>query len=106
MNISVIAAIAYGILALVGGLIGYAQAKSKISLIAGVMSGILLIAGGILLAQGQTLGLVLSNVVTIVLLVAFGMRLSKTRRFMPAGLMLLLGIPVLGVLASEWIALS
>lgn len=106
MNMSVIAAIAYGVLAIVGGLIGYAQAKSKISLIAGVVSGILLIVGGVLLAQGQTLGLGLSSVVTIVLLVTFGMRLAKTRKFMPAGLMLLLGIPVLGMLVSQWMALN
>ncbi len=101
MTISVIAAIAYGILSIVGGLIGYAQAKSKISLIAGVASGILLMVGGVLVAQGQTAGLILSAVVTIVLIVAFGVRLAKTRKFMPAGLMLVLGIPVLACVAGQ-----
>ena len=33
MNLGIIAAIAYGILAIVGGIIGYVQAQSKPSLI-------------------------------------------------------------------------
>jgi uncharacterized membrane protein (UPF0136 family) len=43
MNPAIIAAIAYGILSICGGIIGYVQAQSKPSLISGTISGLLLI---------------------------------------------------------------
>ncbi len=101
MNPGVIAAIAYGILAIVGGILGYRQAKSQISLIAGCGCGILLLISAFLHLQGYFWGLIAAAAVTGVLLVAFMMRLLKTRKFMPAGLMLLLGIPSLGVMLSQ-----
>lgn len=36
MNLGIVAAFGYGILALLGGIIGYIQAKSKVSLISGI----------------------------------------------------------------------
>ena len=104
INPGVIAAIAYGTLAIVGGIMGYAQAKSKISLMAGCGCGILLLISAILQAQGQAWGLSLATVTTIALMAAFVMRFIKTRKFMPAGLMLTLGIPALGVMVSQLIA--
>ncbi|NJP11377.1 MAG: hypothetical protein HC866_19435 [Leptolyngbyaceae cyanobacterium RU_5_1] len=101
MNPGIIAAIAYGVLAIIGGVLGYVQAKSKVSLIAGCGCGLLLLLSGILQLQGQTWGLIVATVVTVILLVAFVMRFVKTRKFMPAGLMLLLGIPALGVMISQ-----
>ncbi|MDY7013531.1 MAG: TMEM14 family protein, partial [Cyanobacteriota bacterium] len=44
MNFSIIAAIAYGLLALFGGIMGYVKVKSKASLISGTISGVLLIS--------------------------------------------------------------
>ncbi|MEH2349785.1 MAG: TMEM14 family protein [Nostoc sp.] len=43
MNLSIIAAFAYGILAIAGGIIGYTQARSRVSLLSGSISGLLLI---------------------------------------------------------------
>lgn len=103
MSLSIIAAIAYGILAVVGGIIGYVQAQSKASLISGSISGILLILAGILQIQGQSAGLVLATVITAVLVIVFGIRLTKTRKFMPAGLMSVLGLVALGLMVSELI---
>lgn len=102
MSLSVIVAIAYGLLAIIGGIMGYTNSRSKISLIAGVGCGLLLIIGGILQLQGQAWGVILSAIVTAILVLAFIMRLIKTRKFMPAGLMLLLGIPALLVLINAW----
>jgi uncharacterized membrane protein (UPF0136 family) len=101
MNLSIIAAIAYGSLAIVGGILGYIQAQSKISLIAGCGCGILLLISAMLQLQGQPWGLLAAIAVTVILLVAFMMRWIKTRKFMPAGLMLLLGVPALGVMLSQ-----
>ncbi len=101
MNPGTIAAIAYGILAIVGGIMGYSQAQSKASLISGSISGLLLILGGVMLLQGQAWGLILATVVTAVLIIVFAIRLFKTRKFMPAGLMTLLGLAALAVMIQQ-----
>lgn len=98
MNPGIIAAIAYGILAIIGGIIGYIQAQSKVSLISGSISGLLLILGGVMQLQGQAWGLILATVVTAVLVIVFAVRLTKTRKFMPAGLMSVLGVATLAVM--------
>ena len=95
MNSGVVAAIAYGVLAIVGGVIGYKQAQSKASLISGSISGVLLILGGILRSLGQSWGLFLAAIVTVLLIIVFTGRLVKTRKFMPAGLMTVLGVAAL-----------
>lgn len=101
MNIGVIAAIAYGVLAIVGGIIGYVKAKSKISLFAGVSCGILLIVAGILTIMGMNWGLILATAIATVLVISFISRLIKTRKFMPAGLMILAGIVSLGAMIYQ-----
>lgn len=98
MNPGVVAAIAYGILAVVGGAIGYKQAQSKASLISGTVSGLLLILGGVLRSLGQVWGLGLAAIVTAILVIIFTTRLIKTRKFMPAGLMTILGVVALVVM--------
>lgn len=101
MNLGIVAAIAYGILAIIGGIIGYIQAQSKASLISGIISGALLIIGGVIQLQGQAWGLLLATVVTVGLIIVFGMRLTKTRKFMPAGLMAILGLAALVIMLKE-----
>ena len=101
MNLGIVAAIAYGILAIIGGIIGYIQAQSKASLISGIISGALLIIGGVIQLQGRTWGLLLATVVTVGLIIVFGMRLTKTRKFMPAGLMAILGLAALVIMLKE-----
>ncbi|MFN6536056.1 MAG: TMEM14 family protein [Nostoc sp. EkiNYC01] len=101
MNLSIIAAFAYGILAIAGGIIGYIQARSQISLLSGSISGLLLIIAAYLQLQGQTQGLILAIFVTAVLVVFFALRLAKTRKFMPAGLMTILGMLALAVMLNE-----
>lgn len=101
MSSGIVAAIAYGILAIIGGIIGYIQARSKASLISGIVSGILLIFGAIMQLQGQTWGLILATVVTVFLVIVFAMRLTKTRKFIPAGLMTVLGVAALVVMLKE-----
>ena len=104
MNLANIATFAYGILALVGGIIGYVQVKSKMSLISGLISGILLLGSGVLMLQGQTVSLILALVVTSALIIVFAIRLIKTRKFMPAGLMLGAGLVTLVCLVGQLLA--
>ncbi len=98
MNMLVIGAIAYGILALVGGVMGYAKAKSKPSLISGIISSLLLFIAAAIALQGITIGPILARTVTGGLIVVFAIRLIKTGKFMPAGLMLAAGVCALIVM--------
>lgn len=104
MNSSIIAAIAYGILAIAGGIIGYRQANSQVSLLSGTVSGLLLIAAAYFQLQGQTWALVLATFVTAILVVFFAYRLAKTRKFMPGGLMTILGMLALAVMVNQLVA--
>ena len=101
MTLAVVSTILYGVLAIVGGIIGYRKAGSKISLLSGVSSGILLIISGSIALQGQTWGLMLGAIVTAVLVVVFVVRLVKTRNFMPAGLMSIVGVSVLFFILNQ-----
>ena len=96
----IIATLIYGILLLVGGIFGYTKAKSKPSLISGVISGLLLLISGFLQWQQISMGLILAQVLTLVLAIVFAIRLWKTRKFMPAGLMLVLSVATLVILIS------
>lgn len=101
MNLGIVAAFGYGILSLVGGIIGYIQAKSKVSLLSGGISGLLLIFSAYCQLQGQTWGLTLASVITGILVVFFALRLAKTRKFMPAGLMIIFGMLTLAVMVNQ-----
>lgn len=67
---------------------GYTQAKSKASLIAGVVSSVLLGAAFATALTHPSIGMLAGAVVTVLLVVVFGIRLAKTKKFMPAGMML------------------
>ncbi|WP_088891878.1 TMEM14 family protein [Leptolyngbya ohadii] len=92
MSLDIVATYVYGVLALVGGVLGYTKAGSTTSLISGVISSILLIVSGVAQQQGLNWGLPLATIVAIALVIVFAVRLSKTRKFMPAGLMVLAGV--------------
>ncbi|MBF2036696.1 MAG: hypothetical protein IGR92_14780 [Leptolyngbyaceae cyanobacterium T60_A2020_046] len=101
MNITSTAAIVtlmYGVLAIMGGAIGYQQARSKVSLISGSASGALLLVAAVGLLQNQGWGLVLAIAVTVLLIIVFVGRLIKTRKLMPAGLMIVVGVATLATL--------
>jgi uncharacterized membrane protein (UPF0136 family) len=92
MMLGIVSAIAYGILAMIGGLIGYAQARSHASLISGLLSGVLLILGGWLWSQGSPGGAGLAMGVTVALVIVFMRRWWQTRKAMPAVAMIGAGV--------------
>ena len=78
----------YVVLLLVGGLIGFFKAKSRMSLIMSAVAAALLIltrAPGIFQPAFARWS---ANAIMAALLIVFAIRLTKTKRFMPAGLML------------------
>jgi len=80
----------YILLLLAGGLIGFLKAGSKVSLITSAISAAALVLTAIpgLLAPGLARGL--ADVIMAALLVVFAIRLAKTKKFMPSGLMLVI----------------
>lgn len=98
MTVLVLATLFYGILLLFGGIMGYVSAKSKPSLISGVISGLLLLVSAFLQWQQIQTGLLLAQIATLALAIVFSIRLWKTRKFMPAGLMLAVSVAMLVLL--------
>lgn len=78
----------YGLVVLLGGVMGYLKAKSKVSLFSGLGSGIALLVAWIVCRQAAMAGLGLATLIALVLFVVFILRFLKTRAFMPAGLMM------------------
>jgi uncharacterized membrane protein (UPF0136 family) len=78
----------YVLLLLAGGLIGFLKAGSKVSLITSAVAAAALILTAIPGLFGKGLARGLADVIMAALLVVFALRLAKTRRFMPSGLML------------------
>ena len=95
MNLAVLATIAYGLLAGFGGIWGYIKSKSKPSLVSGCISGILLLLSAVMQIQGDSLGLLISKIITLLLVIVFAIRLNKTQKFMPSGIMLGAGVATL-----------
>lgn len=101
MNLGIVVAFGYGILVILGGIIGYIQVKSKVSLISGSISGLLIIFAAYCQLQGQTWGLIVAGLITAMLVFFFAWRLAKTRKFMPAGLMVIFGVLALAVMLNQ-----
>ena len=83
----------YIILLVIGGLIGFLKAKSQVSLIMSVAFA----AALSLCAAGVFFQPYVADLLMTALLVVFGLRLVKTKKFMPAGLMLVITILVLAL---------
>jgi uncharacterized membrane protein (UPF0136 family) len=84
--------IIFGLLTIVGGVMGYAKAGSTASIIAGSISGILLLLAAFLLPDHLAVGLALAAVVSIALAGRFVPAFIKTGHLMPAGLMSVLSV--------------
>jgi len=94
--------IVFGLLTIVGGVIGYARAGSMASIIAGSVSGILLLVAAFLLPNNAAAGLALGAVVSILLAGRFVPAFLKTGDFMPAGMMSILSVIGLIVAIVAW----
>ncbi len=78
----------YIILLLAGGIIGYYKGKSRVSLIMSAVFAALLIVCAIPGVLDASFRKNFVNILMAALIVVFALRLGKTKKFMPAGLML------------------
>ena len=90
----------FGFVAIVGGAMGYARAKSMASLIAGSVSGALLIIAGLLYPSIP--GFVLALVVSVLLLIHFGRSYAAKKKPMPAIPMIVLSSICIILTAIAW----
>ena len=92
----------FGIVAIAGGALGYARAKSKASLIAGSVSGALLVVAGLLTPSVP--GFILALLVSILLLTHFGRSFAANKKTMPAIPMIALSGICIVLTAIAWFA--
>lgn len=85
----------YIVLLLVGGLIGFYKAKSQVSLIMSSIFAALLVLTAVPGIFERRFAMDLSNTIMAVVLVVFAIRLAKTKKFMPAGMMLVVTVAAL-----------
>ena len=78
----------YILLLLVGGLIGFLKAGSKVSLITSAVSAAALILTAIPGLLGPALARGVADTIMAALLVVFAIRLAKTKKDIPSGLLL------------------
>ncbi len=83
----------YIVLLLVGGMIGYFKGKSQVSLVMSVAFA----AALILCALDVIFKHYVADILLVALLIVFAIRLAKTKKFMPAGLMLILTVVTLAL---------
>jgi uncharacterized membrane protein (UPF0136 family) len=83
----------YIVLLVAGGLVGFLKAGSKMSLIMSLAFA----AALSLCAIGVIRPILLADILLLVLLIFFGLRFAKGRKFMPAGLMTLLTVVALAL---------
>ncbi len=95
--------VAFGLLSIAGGVMGWKKAGSQASLIAGGISGVLLLVAGASLFSGAAkLGLTLGGVTALLLAGRFVPAYLKTKKWMPQGLMGFCALVGLALTAAAW----
>jgi uncharacterized membrane protein (UPF0136 family) len=103
MEVTKVYFILFGVLTIVGGIVGYVKASSVASIVAGSITGVLLLVAAFLLPEHRGVGLATASVVSLLLAAQFVPKFLQTGRMMPAGMMSILS--VIGVIAAivAWI---
>lgn len=95
MKISGYFVLAYGLVVLMGGVIGYLIAESVASAIMGSIFGAILVTGGMGMTKKSVTAYFTSVIATAALLLFFSYRYYITQKMMPSGMMSLLSLVVL-----------
>ena len=95
--------IAFGVLTIAGGIVGYAKAGSVASIVAGSITGILLLVAAFLLPQHRAIGLATAFIISLLLAAQFVPKFIRTGRIMPAGMMAILSVIGLVAAIVAWV---
>jgi uncharacterized membrane protein (UPF0136 family) len=90
--------IVFGVLTIVGGVVGYVKAGSVASIIAGSITGVLLLVAAFLLPEHRAIGLATAFIISLLLAAQFVPKFIRTGKVMPAGMMSILS--VIGIIAA------
>lgn len=93
----------FGILTVVGGIIGYVSKGSVPSIIAGSIAGVLLLLGVFLLPNHLVAGLAIELIVSLLLAGQFLPKFIQTGKAMPAGMMSILSVIGIVMALLAWI---
>jgi uncharacterized membrane protein (UPF0136 family) len=88
----------YVVLLLAGGLFGFYKSHSKVSLITASVAAAVLVLTRVPGLFDHTLARSLDNIIMAALIIVFAIRLTKTKRFVPAGLLLCVTAVVLALI--------
>ena len=95
--------IVFGILTIVGGLIGFLKAKSTISLVSGGISGALLLVAAYLFPTQFMAGVIIALLVSVLLAGRFVPNLIRTGKIMPDAMMSILSVIGVVVAVLAWL---
>ena len=84
--------IIFGVITLLGGIIGYIKAKSRVSLISGIVCAAGLVTAALLIQTSLTIALVIGLLVSITLAGKFVPDFIHKKALFPGGIMALLSI--------------
>lgn len=92
----------YALLLALGGIMGYVKAGSRPSLIAGVVSGLVALAAlaATLMMPDSRVGFLIGLALAAALTVVFLRRFAATRKVMPAGVLVVVSVLMIGVLIA------
>ncbi len=91
--------VVYAVLMIAGGIIGFRAAGSRPSLVAGVISGVLLFGAFAWSRSYPRPGFYSATFIALLLCAVFAIRVARTRRFIPSGMMLAISIAAAVLLA-------
>ena len=97
----------YAALLAVGGVMGFVKARSRASLVSGLLSAVFAVVALGLAVVKNPVGIPLGVALAITLFVLFGYRYAiRNKQFMPSGMLAVVSLVVLGVLllAADWTA--
>jgi uncharacterized membrane protein (UPF0136 family) len=93
----------YGLLLYAEAGISFQRSQNRQLMIPGVVAGTILLVAAVLVGfQMQVqVGASIGVGATLAMLGNFGARLTKTKKFMPAGLMMVISVVAVGILATQ-----
>ncbi len=87
----------YGVVLILGGVMGYVKGRSRVSLLAGIISGIGILGALVWSLQTPAPAFLLGAAMAAILSIGMGARFRKSGKFMPAGMIALLSLIALAV---------